>query len=308
MNGNISMNLITTLLNIRVNGQGIDVEQALLDGANMKDTLSGTASFSTDISLKGATYEEQMKSLKGNVDFSVKDGQFGPFGKLENLIIAENIRESQFFQTALGGVISGLTTIDTTHFSELNGKLSFNNGICHIEPITSLGNILSLHIFGDFDILRNYADMKVRARMASLVSNLLGPIGAINPANLINSAASLNVVTAKAFSIFCEMVPEDEMAIIPSFSNKYVDNSATKFQLVVRGDAAKPLTLIKSFKWLATETQYQDAVDYVNSIPEPVEGSEAETIEQAVQEHEALEAEKQTLKYKVRHLFDKDEE
>ena len=308
LNGNISMNLITTLLNIRVNGQGIDVEQALLDGANMKDTLSGTASFSTDISLKGATYEEQVKSLKGNVDFSVKDGQFGPFGKLENLIIAENIRESQFFQTALGGVISGLTTIDTTHFSELNGKLSFNNGICHIEPITSLGNILSLHIFGDFDILRNYADMKVRARMASLVSNLLGPIGAINPANLINSAANLNVVTAKAFSIFCEMVPEDEMAIIPSFSNKYVDNSATKFQLVVRGDAAKPLTLIKSFKWLATETQYQDAIDYVNSIPEPVEGSEAETIEQAVQEHEALEAEKQTLKYKVRHLFDKNKE
>lgn len=307
VNGNISMNLLTTLLKVKVNGQGVDVEQALLNTANMKDTLSGTASFSTDISLKGATYEEQVKSLAGKVNFTVKDGQFGPFGKIENLIIAENIRESQFFQTALGGVISGLTTIDTTHFSDLSGELTFKDGICHIEPITSLGNILSLHIFGDFDILENYADMKVRARMASLISNLLGPIGAINPANLINSAASLNVVTAKAFSIFCEMVPEDEMAIIPSFSNKYVDNSATKFQLVVRGDVAKPLTLIKSFKWLATETQYQDAVDYVNSIPDPVEGSEGETIEQAVQEHEALEAEKKTLKYKVRHLFDKEE-
>ena len=307
VNGNISMNLLTTLLKVKVNGQGVDVEQALLNTANMKDTLSGTASFSTDISLKGATYEEQVKSLAGKVNFTVKDGQFGPFGKIENLIIAENIRESPFFQTALGGVISGLTTIDTTHFSDLSGELTFKDGICHIEPITSLGNILSLHIFGDFDILKNYADMKVRARMASLISNLLGPIGAINPANLINSAASLNVVTAKAFSIFCEMVPEDEMAIIPSFSNKYVDNSATKFQLVVRGDVAKPLTLIKSFKWLATETQYQDAVDYVNSIPDPVEGSEGETIEQAVQEHEALEAEKKTLKYKVRHLFDKEE-
>lgn len=307
VNGNISMNLLTTLLKVKVNGQGVDVEQALLNTANMKDTLSGTASFSTDISLKGATYEEQVKSLAGKVNFTVKDGQFGPFGKIENLIIAENIRESQFFQTALGGVISGLTTIDTTHFSDLSGELTFKDGICHIEPITSLGNILSLHIFGDFDILRNYADMKVRARMASLISNLLGPIGAINPANLINSAASLNVVTAKAFSIFCEMVPEDEMTIIPSFSNKYVDNSATKFQLVVRGDVAKPLTLIKSFKWLATETQYQDAVDYVNSIPDPVEGSEGETIEQAVQEHEALEAEKKTLKYKVLHLFDKEE-
>lgn len=307
VNGNISMNLLTTLMNIRVQGQGVNVEQALLDAANMKDTLSGTASFKTDISLKGATYEEQIRSLKGKVNFTVKDGQFGPFGKLENLIIAENIRESQFFQTALGGVISGLTTIDTTHFSNLSGELSFNDGICHIEPITSLGNILSLHIFGDFDILRNYADMKVRARMASLISNLLGPIGAINPANLLNSAASLNVVTAKAFSIFCEMVPEDEMAIIPSFSNKYVDNAATKFQLVVRGDAAKPLTLIKSFKWLATATEYDTAIEYVNSLPEPTEGSEAETIEQAIEEQQALEAEKKTVKYKVKHLFDKEE-
>ena len=140
--------------------------------------------------------------------------------------------------------------------------------------------------------------------MASLISNLLGPIGAINPANLINSAASLNIVTAKAFSIFCEMIPEDEMSEIPSFANSYVDNAATKFQLVVRGDAAKPLSLVKSFKWLATENEYQNAVDYVNSIPEPVEGSDAATIEEVVQE---VEAEKKTLKYKIKNLFKKDE-
>ena len=299
------MNLITSLLNIRLTGRGIDVEKALLDAAGMKDTLSGTAAFETDISLKGATYEEQMRSLKGTVGFDVRNGQFGPFGKLENLIIAENIRESQLFQTALGGVISGLTTIDTTHFAELKGTLSFNDGICNLNPITSLGNILSLHIAGEFDLLRNYADMKVRARMASLVSNLLGPIGAINPANLINSAASLNIVTAKAFSIFCEMIPEDDMSAIPSFSNKYVDNAATKFQLVVRGDAAKPLTLVKSFKWLATETEYQNAVEYVNSIPEPVEGSEAATIEELVQE---VDAEKKTLRYKVKNMFKRDKD
>ena len=303
--GDISVNLLSMLLNIAVRGNGVDVEKALLDAAGTKDTLSGKASFDTNISLKGATFEEQVKSLKGRVNFTVKDGQFGPFGKLENLIIAENIRESQLFQTALGGIISGLTTIDTTHFAELNGTLNFNDGICNIDPITSLGSILSLHISGDFDILRNYADMSVRARMASLVSNLLGPIGAINPANLINSAASLNIVTAKAFSIFCVMVPEEEINAIPSFANKYVDNAATKFQLAVRGDAAKPLSLVKSFKWLATESEYENAIDYVNSIPEPVEGSEATTIDEVVQE---VEAEKKTLKYKIKNLFKKDEE
>lgn len=303
--GNISVNLLSMLLNIAVQGNGVDVEKALLDAAGMKDTLSGTASFDTDISLSGTTFEEQIRSLKGRVNFTIKDGQFGPFGKLENLIIAENIRESQLFQTALGGIISGLTTIDTTHFAELNGTLNFNDGICNINPITSLGSILSLHIAGNFDILKNYADMSVRARMASLVSNLLGPIGAINPVNLINSAASLNFVTAKAFSIFCVMVPEEEINAIPSFANKYVDNAATKFQLEVRGDAAKPLSLVKSFKWLATQSEIESAEEYVNSIPEPIEGSEATTIDEVVQE---VEAEKKTLRYKIKNLFKKDEE
>ena len=304
VNGNIAVNLLTMFLDIDVKGKNVDVDKAMRDACGMKDTLSGTADFTADITLSGATLEEQMRSLKGNVDFAVKDGQFGPFAKLENLILAENIRESQFFQTALGGMISGLLTIDTTHFSELNGSLTFDDGICHIEPITSLGDILSLHIFGDFDLLRNYADMKVRARMASLISNLLGPLGAINPANLLSNAASLNIVTAKAFSIFCEMVPEEELETLPSFANSYVDNAATKFQIVVRGDVAKPLTLVKSFKWLAGQTEYQNAVDYVNSLPEQMEGSTATTVEELMAEDAKY---KKSLKYKFKQMFEKEE-
>lgn len=306
VDGTISVNLISTLLNINLNGKNIDVEKALLDAAGMKGMLSGKADFTTDISLQGSSYEEQMKSLVGNVTFLVKDGQFGPFGKLENLILAENIRESQFFQSTIGNVLNSLLTIDTTHFSELIGTLSFEEGICHINPITSLGNILSLHVAGDFDLLKNYTDMKVRARMASLVSNLLGPIGAINPANILNSAASLNVVTAKAFSLFCEMVPEEEINALPSFSNSYIDNAATKFQIVVRGDVAKPLSLVKSFKWLASQKDYDAAMDFVASLPEPEEGSTATNIEEAIQEAKAKEAEKKTLKYKIKHIFKED--
>jgi len=304
VDGNIAVNLLSMFLDIDVKGRDIDVDKAMRDACGMKDTLSGTAQFVADLTLSGVTLEEQMKSLKGNVEFNVKDGQFGPFAKIENLILAENIRESQFFQTALGGIISGLLTIDTTHFSDLSGKISFNNGICHLEPVTSLGDILSLHIFGDFDLLRNYADMKVRARMASLISNLLGPIGAINPANLLSNAASLNIVTAKAFSIFCEMVPEEELELLPSFANSYVDNAATKFQIVVRGDVAKPLTLVKSFKWLAGQTEYQNAIDYVNSLPKQIEGSTATTVEELLAEDEAY---KKSLKYKFKKMFEKEE-
>ena len=308
VNGDIGVNLISLLVNVDLKGENINVAKALLDGAGMKDMLSGTASFSAKLSINGAatTPEAQMKGIQGDVDFSVKNGQFGPFGKIENLIIAENIRESQFFQTALGGIINSLTSIDTTHFSELNGHISLKEGVCYLDPITSLGNTLTLHIFGEFDIIRNYADMKVRAKMSSIISKVLGPLNAINPINLMNSAASLNVVTAKAFSLFCEVVPESELAILPSFENGYIDSGAAKFQLKVRGDAAKPLTLVKSFKWLSSKSEYDEAVEFVNSLPEEVEGSTAANIEEAIAEAKALEEEKKTLKYKVRHLFSKE--
>ena len=311
--GNIDVDLIKLLINVDVAGHNIDIEKALLDAAGTKDALTGTMDFNAKLNIDGSasTQEAQMKGINGEVSFTAKDGQFGPFGKIENMILAENIRESQFFQTALGGVINSLSTIDTTHYTELEGKVVLDNGICEIEHISSKGNVMNLHILGKFDILKNYADMKVRVKITSILSNLLGPLNAINPVNLMNSAASMNIVTAKAFSVFCETVPDDEFALLPAFSNKYVDNSATKFQLGVRGDVAKPLTLIKSFKWLASKAQYEAAENYVNSLPEPIEGSTATTIEEAIAEAKALEeakeAEKKTLKYKFKHLFKKED-
>ena len=308
VNGNISMNLLNSLLKINMSGNGINVEKALADAAKMKGALSGKASFKANLSLRGSTYNEQIKSLKGDLNFTVNDGQFGPFGRIENMILAENIRESDFFKTALGGIIDSLTKIDTTHFNELKGDVRFEDGICKIEELTSSGKILALHIFGDYDILKNYADMKVRAKMTSVITNLLGPIALINPIKLLNSAASLNVVTAKAFSIFCETLTKEEAETIPNFSNKYLDESAMKFQLVVRGDAAKPLKLVKSFKWLATPIEFKKADDFIASIPEQQEGSTATTIEEVIKENELLEAEKQTKMYKIKHIFKKEHE
>ena len=303
VNGDISVNLISMLLNIKLKGEEIDVEKAMLDACGMKGMLSGTAEFDTDISLSGTTMEDQMKSLKGNVNFLIKNGQFGPFGKLENLILAENIRESAFFQSFIGNLLSGLLTIDTTHFTELKGTLTFDDGICYIEPITSSGNILALHLFGKFDLLQNKIDMKVRARMASLVSNLLGPISAINPVNLVNSAASMNVVTAKAFSLFCEVAPIEEIEMLPSFANSYVDNSATKFQIVVRGDVAKPLTLVKSFKWLTTQMEFAKAKDFADSLPEQDEDSKATNIEELIEEHNSFGYKAKQFGKKIVHPF-----
>lgn len=309
--GDISMNLISTLMQIKVSGANLDVQKALLQAAAMDNMLYGTADFNADLSLRGLTYNEQMKSLKGSVDFQVRDGQYGPFGKIENLIIAENIRDSEFFQTAIGGVLDSLTKVDTTHFMSLVGHLTFNKGIATIDPITSIGDALSLKIFGDMDLLENSVDMKVRARLTSTIANLLGPLNAINPINLMNNAGGMNILTAKAFSLFCEAISEEEMNSIPAFENGYIDANSTKFQLVVRGDLAKPLTLIKSFKWLALASEVEQAQSFVNTLPEIKNGKDFVLDEKLIEKkkeelkkeaQKALESKKEEVKEELKEV------
>ena len=268
VNGNVGVNLVTMKMDMDIKGRDINTEKALKDAANMSDAISGTTSFSMNASMKGVSYEEQMKSLKGRVSFKIKDGTLGPCGKLENMILSENIRQSKFFEAAIGGIVGGLATIDTAHFETLKGELSFKDGITYINPITSKGDVMCIHISGIFDLLKNEADMKVRGRLASMISNMLGPIAALNPINLVKATPGINVAMAKAFAIFTASVTEEEMNEIPSFGKDQFDLAATKFQIVLQGDAAKPLSMFKSFKWLAVQSDIDNAQNFTDNMPE----------------------------------------
>ena len=267
--GRISANLLSMLIGAQLHGTNFNVERTFLQLMNMKDTLSGTMSFNTDLQINGAakTQQEQMKGISGDVNFQIIDGQLGPFGKLENLILAENIRESEFFQTALGGVINSLTSIQTSHFYVLNGDIKMNNGIATLSPIASVGPVMCMNISGDMNLLTNEADMKLRARLGSKIADMLGPIAAVNPINLVKATPGLNVAAAKMFSIFTEQITPEEMAAIPEFREDFNKLSTTNFQVVLRGDTTKPLSLIKSFKWLATSAEIENAQHFVETLP-----------------------------------------
>ena len=265
--GDVSMNLVSSEIKADVKGNNLDVEKTLLEAAAMKDTLTGTMDFNANLSLRGATYEEQMKTLKGKVDFEMRDGSLGPFGKLENLIMAENIRESAFFQSTIGAVLNSLLSFDTTKYNKLTGNLTFENGITQINPITTVGDVMSTYIFGDFDLLKNQIDIKLRGRLGSQVSESMGPLSLINPVNLIKATPGMSLVMGKIFFLFTEVVTETEYEQIPTLGKNISDNNATKFQVVVRGDVAKPLTLVKSFKWLALQTDIDKAQEHVSLVP-----------------------------------------
>lgn len=260
--GDIGVNLINQLISVKLNGSKINADELFHKAANMKDTISGTLAFKTDISLKGATLDEQMKSLKGDVDFEIKDGQYGPFAKLENFFLAQNVRENAFFKNTIGVVLNPITTIDSTHFENLRGKITFKNGVAYLNSITSQGDILCILINGDMNLLSNNLNSNVRVRLASAVSDMLGPLAMANPVNLVKNTPGLNIASAKLFSYFTEVVPESDYKKIPDFSSKHTDANATKFQIILKGDVAKPLSLVKSFKWLALEKDMELAREF----------------------------------------------
>lgn len=260
--GDVKMNLLSGLLTIKLKGNNLDADKTLSDAANMKNTISGDLNFKTDISLKGVTYEEQMKSLKGDVDFELKDGQYGPFAKLENFFLAENIRENPFFKNTIGVILTPITTIDSTHYEKLNGKVSFKNGIVNLGSIKSQGDILCILINGDMNLLTNNINSKVRVRLASAVSDMLGPIAMANPINLVKNTPGLNIASSKLFSVFSQVVTEEEYKKIPDFAKNHSDANATKFQIVLDGNVAKPLSLVKSFKWLALQEDMDKAKEF----------------------------------------------
>ena len=53
---------------------------------------------------------------------------------------------------------------------------------------------MSMYIAGTMNLLDNSADMKVRAKLASVISDSLGPLANINPVNLVKNTPGLNVV------------------------------------------------------------------------------------------------------------------
>ena len=304
INGNVVVNLMNMKVQSKFEGKNINVDKMLVSTANLKNTLTGTLSFKSDLNLSGAAsnYEEQIKSLDGNINFNVKNGQIGPFGKFENFILAENIRNSVFFQSALGGIINGLTSIDTTHFENLQGIILLKDGIADFKPIKTNGNVLTIYITGKFDILNNVADMQVRGRLASMISNMLGPISNLNPVNLLKVTPGLNVASAKMFMLFTQPVTKSELDKIPLFKTKTSNFNATNFQVVLNGNVAKPLSLVKSFKWLALQDQISLASSFVNTLPEP------ETMTSTLGEMEEIEKEQETKGYKMKHLFSRKED
>ncbi|MCR5261042.1 MAG: AsmA-like C-terminal region-containing protein [Candidatus Gastranaerophilales bacterium] len=259
-NGDVTMNLINSYITAVVSGAGMNADKTVTACAAMKNTIFGTLGFSADITLKGVTYEEQMRTLNGKADFNITKGQFGSLGKFETFLKADNLASIAFISTKIGSVMNKVSPHNTAEFDKLNGNVTFKNGLMAISPITSSGKNMSMYITGNLNLTNNNADMLILGKVSEEVASLLGPLEQLNPTRLLKkSNTSWAAITLGVLNAINEKSTPAEINKIPQLTPAPSTDNTSKFVVKIKGNIEKPQSAVKSFKWLSPESDLTEA-------------------------------------------------
>lgn len=204
------------------------------------DQIFGKINGSVELEGKDLSSFNGIKNVTSNVDFNINNGKMPKLGSLEYLLRAGNLFKNGILGLSLNNIIEVLTPYKTGEFEKISGRLSINNGEIKNLEILSKGKNLSLYLAGTYDILQNFADIKIYGRLSKKVSSALGKVGNASISQFINT------VTNKSDSAKLEQYKE-QIEKIPSIEGE--NTQAEYFRVKVLGDINKD-NYIKNFLWL----------------------------------------------------------
>ena len=268
--GSASYNLITLATTANVHGSGIDVNPAATTFLLVKDQLFGTAKFKANISLKGLTQEQQMKTLKGTASFNIGNGQFGSLGKFETFLKAPNLLSQSFLRTSVGSIINTIAPYNTGDFKYLKGHLEFSNGVAKIKAIKSSGSNMSLYMVGTLNLLNNNADITMMGRLSNQVVVALGPLSQLTTDKITKHLPSCGLQALNIFKSLTDKSSQIDLNKIPALTP--AANNTQEFKVYINGNIASPLA-VKSFKWLSTASEIDKTQASLNDLLKAKYGS-----------------------------------
>ena len=211
--GNIIYNLTNAGTEIVFTGENMNAEKAVSGAAGIKNALSGTLNFNTKLSLTVADYNEMMHSMKGALNFSVKDGAFGTIGRIENLLQADNIVNNTLLKSTVTAITKAIGIADTAKFSYINGELAFSDGWAELKPVKSSGPLLAYYIKGKYNLINANTILTILGRLDATVVAKLGPLGDLSASKLLGYIPKFGTNTVSAINA----LPVQRMKILTLF-------------------------------------------------------------------------------------------
>ena len=252
-------NIANTKITVDGVGKAINAKKAascFVGGSSV--IVGGTLNGIAKLNLRGTTYEQQMKTLNGQVIFDISNGQYGEAARFERFLHAGNLLTQSLLNLNLNQTISAVTSRNTGEFKSMEGKISLSNGWANIVSFESSGPNMSLFATGKYNILTANCDLKVLGRISSTIANVLGPLGSFSLNNVVSKLpekglAILNTIKSLApENPLFEDIKQSDLDKIPPLSTVSNNSTSKDFQVLINGSITKT-TSIKSFKWANKE-------------------------------------------------------
>lgn len=249
-NGDVSVNLINGNTAIDFHGSNMNAEKAIEGAAGLKNALSGNLGFNAKLTLNGYAPNEaaMMNSIKGNVDFSIKNGVFGNLGRLENLLFAQNIAANGIMNAALTPIVNMPVIKNTANFSSITGEMTLNNGWADIKSIKSSGPSMAAFIYGKYNLVNATANLTILGRLGAEVVKVLGPVGELSVDKLTAFLPKFGTATSKILNAMTTNPKGERISEIPALSG---GNTNYKDFKVSFNGGVESKSSVKYFKWLS---------------------------------------------------------
>ena len=162
-------------------------------------------------------------------------------GSVEYLLKAGNFIKSGITGVSLNNLLALIAPVKTGYFDSIKGNFALKNGVAQDIEVYSKGDNLNMYINGEFDILQNYANLRVFGRLTKRASNILGPVGNVSFNSLLSSIPGL------------KMNKNDKSGIIKDINKipgvELSDQQYRVFTVKIDGDIDKE-KYVKNFRWI----------------------------------------------------------
>ncbi len=241
MTGTASYNFKNDRIKANVSALNVDSNEIASKIFGFKDQIFGQSNGNIVLATSGQTEEDRLKNMTGYVYFEITDGKMPKLGSVEYLLKAGNFIKSGITGASISNFIDLLTPIKTGNFDSIKGSFAMKNGVAQNIEIYSKGDNLNIYINGEFDILQQYANLRVFGRLTKKATNILGKVGNLSFNSLLNAIPGFKLNKSDKDSLIHELnkIPGVELS----------DQEYRVFTVKIDGQLNED-KYVKNFRWI----------------------------------------------------------
>lgn len=282
--GSVSYDISTSQINIKVKADDVNVDDFVVKFLGLpQKQIQGKGFANVDIAFKISSSHDVLRSMHGDVEFNVEDGEMGDLGRIDHYLSAANIIANNILSLNLNRVINSVSVKNTGEFKKAYGKLRFiRGGIMRVDHLKTEGPKLSIYIRGDVNNVNSYGSLDVYGRLSQEIVKVLGPLGEFSLETIMQKVPILSELSKHGIGILQTSVPDNIREEIPPLSEP--DIPSQEFKAKVKGNVYKASS-VRSFRWIKEPEESSNQIKSSKGTepPQPLKNDVGKLLEDSQQ-------------------------